>query len=364
MQTLKVELGDRSYPIFIGQGLLDRGVMAPYITGKQVLIVTNETIAPLYLSRLKATLDKQFNVDVVILPDGEQYKNLDQINTIFDALLDKRHNRTTTLLALGGGVIGDMTGFAAACYQRGVSFIQVPTTLLSQVDSSVGGKTGVNHPLGKNMIGAFHQPQCVVIDTDVLNTLPEAELSAGMSEVIKYGLIYDEAFLCYLEDHIDGLMGLQPDLLEQAIFRSCEIKAEVVAQDEREGGIRALLNLGHTFGHAIETDQGYGAWLHGEAVGAGTMMAADLSCRLGYITPSDVERIRNILEAANLPITPPESMSAERFVELMTVDKKVIDGSIRLVLLKAVGDAIVTSDFSPDKLQETLQAGRDLGNCC
>ena len=364
MQTLKVELGDRSYPIFIGQGLLDRGVMAPYITGKQVLIVTNETIAPLYLSRLKATLDKQFNVDVVVLPDGEQYKNLDQINAIFDALLDKRHNRTTTLLALGGGVIGDMTGFAAACYQRGVSFIQVPTTLLSQVDSSVGGKTGVNHPLGKNMIGAFHQPQCVVIDTDVLNTLPEAELSAGMSEVIKYGLIYDEAFLCYLEDHIDGLMGLQPDLLEQAIFRSCEIKAEVVAQDEREGGIRALLNLGHTFGHAIETDQGYGAWLHGEAVGAGTMMAADLSCRLGYITPSDVERIRNILEAANLPITPPESMSAERFVELMTVDKKVIDGSIRLVLLKAVGDAIVTSDFSPDKLQETLQAGRDLGNCC
>lgn len=364
MQTLKVELGDRSYPIFIGQGLLDRGVMAPYITGKQVLIVTNETIAPLYLSRLKTTLDKQFNVDVVVLPDGEQYKNLDQINTIFDALLDKRHNRTTTLLALGGGVIGDMTGFAAACYQRGVSFIQVPTTLLSQVDSSVGGKTGVNHPLGKNMIGSFHQPQCVVIDTDVLNTLPEAELSAGMSEVIKYGLIYDEAFLCYLEDHIDGLMGLQPDLLEQAIFRSCEIKAEVVAQDEREGGIRALLNLGHTFGHAIETDQGYGAWLHGEAVGAGTMMAADLSCRLGYITPSDVERIRNILEAANLPITPPESMSAERFVELMTVDKKVIDGSIRLVLLKAVGDAIVTSDFSPDKLQETLQAGRDLGNCC
>ncbi len=364
MQTLKVELGDRSYPIFIGQGLLDRGVMAPYITGKQVLIVTNETIAPLYLSRLMATLDRQFNVDVVVLPDGEQYKNLDQINTIFDALLDKRHNRTTTLIALGGGVIGDMTGFAAACYQRGVSFIQVPTTLLSQVDSSVGGKTGVNHPLGKNMIGAFHQPQCVVIDTDVLNTLPEAELSAGMSEVIKYGLIYDEAFLCYLEDHIDGLMGLQPDLLEQAIFRSCEIKAEVVAQDEREGGIRALLNLGHTFGHAIETDQGYGAWLHGEAVGAGTMMAADLSCRLGYITPSDVERIQNILEAANLPISPPESMSAERFVELMTVDKKVIDGSIRLVLLKAVGDAIVTSDFSPEKLQETLQAGRDLGNCC
>lgn len=364
MQTLKVDLGERSYPIFIGQGLLDKGLMVPYISGKQVLIVTNETIAPLYLSRLQSTLDKQFQVDTVILPDGEQYKNLDQINTIFDALLTNRHNRTTTLIALGGGVIGDMTGFAAASYQRGVDFIQVPTTLLSQVDSSVGGKTGVNHPLGKNMIGAFHQPQCVVIDTDVLNTLPEKELSAGMSEVIKYGLIYDEAFLCYLEDHLDGLMGLQSDLLEQAIFRSCAIKAEVVTLDEREGGIRALLNLGHTFGHAIEADQGYGVWLHGEAVGAGIMMAADLSCRLGYLSAADVERVRLILEAANLPTLPPESMSPDRFIELMTVDKKVIDGSIRLVLLKEIGKAIVTSDFSADSLRETLCAGRELGFSC
>jgi 3-dehydroquinate synthase len=361
MRTLKVDLGERSYPIFIGQGLLDKGLMAPYISGKQVLVVTNETIAPLYLDRLKSTLDKQFQVDEIILPDGEQYKNLDQINSIFDSLLSNRHNRTTTLIALGGGVIGDMTGFAAACYQRGVDFIQVPTTVLSQVDSSVGGKTGVNHPQGKNMIGAFHQPQCVVIDTDVLNTLPEKELAAGMAEVIKYGLIYDEAFLCYLEDHIDGLMGLQSDLLEQAIYRSCEIKAEVVAQDEREGGIRALLNLGHTFGHAIEADQGYGEWLHGEAVGAGTMMAADLSCRLGYISKSDVERIRAILEAADLPLYPPESMAAERFVDLMAVDKKVIDGSIRLVLLREIGKAFVTSDFPASTLMETLNAGKNLG---
>jgi len=364
MQTLKVDLGDRSYPIFIGQGLLDQGLMAPYIKGQQVLIVTNETIAPLYLERLKKTLEGQFQVDTVVLPDGEQYKNMDQINTIFDALLGNRHNRTTTLIALGGGVVGDMTGFAAACYQRGVNFVQVPTTLLSQVDSSVGGKTGVNHPQGKNMIGAFHQPQCVVIDTDVLNTLPEKELSAGMAEVIKYGLIYDEAFLCYLEDHIDGLMGLQSDLLEQAIYRSCAVKAEVVAQDEKEAGIRAWLNLGHTFGHAIEADQGYGEWLHGEAVGAGTMMAADLSCRLGWISSSDVDRIRNILEAANLPVFPPESMGIDTFKDLMLVDKKVIDGSIRLVLLQEVGKAIVTSDFPGELLDQTLSAGRKLGSCC
>ena len=361
MRTLKVDLGERSYPIFIGQGLLDQGLMAPYIKGKQVLIVTNETIAPLYLERLISSLPNSLTVDHVVLPDGEQYKNIDQINTIFDALLEKRHNRTTTLVALGGGVIGDMTGFAAACYQRGVDFIQVPTTLLSQVDSSVGGKTGVNHPKGKNMIGAFHQPQCVVIDTDVLNTLAERELSAGMAEVIKYGLIYDEAFLCYLEDHIDGLMGLQPDLLEQAIYRSCEVKAEVVAQDEREAGIRAWLNLGHTFGHAIEAEQGYGAWLHGEAVGAGTMMAADLSYRLGWISESDVKRVESILSAANLPIYPPEQMTSVQFKEHMAVDKKVLDGSIRLVLLKEIGKATVTADFPVELFEQTLCAGDKLG---
>lgn len=364
MRTLNVDLGDRSYPIFIGQGLLNQGLMTPYIKGKQVLVVTNETIAPLYLDQLVSSLEKRFQVDTVILPDGEQFKNIDQINSIFDVLLGKRHNRTTTLIALGGGVVGDMTGFAAACYQRGVDFIQVPTTLLSQVDSSVGGKTGVNHPLGKNMIGAFHQPNCVVIDTDVLRTLPEKELSAGMAEVIKYGLIYDEAFLCYLEDHVDGLMGLQADLIEQAIYRSCEIKAEVVAQDEKEAGIRAWLNLGHTFGHAIEAEQGYGKWLHGEAVGAGTMMAADLSCRLGWISKQDVMRVQEILEAANLPVYPPEDMSAERFKALMSVDKKVIDGSIRLVLLREIGKATVTSDFPVEMLDQTLEAGKQLGECC
>ncbi|WP_286240244.1 3-dehydroquinate synthase [Neptuniibacter halophilus] len=364
MRKLNVDLGERSYPIYIGQGLLDKGLMVPFIRGRQVLIVTNETIAPHYLGRLEKSLQGQFQVDSLVLPDGEQYKNLDQINAIFDALLEKKHNRTTTLIALGGGVVGDMTGFAAACYQRGVDFIQVPTTLLSQVDSSVGGKTGVNHPKGKNMIGAFHQPQCVVIDTDVLNSLPEKELSAGMAEVIKYGLIYDEAFLCYLEDHIDGLMGLQPDLLEQAIFRSCEIKAEVVAQDEKEAGIRAWLNLGHTFGHAIEAEQGYGKWLHGEAVAAGTLMAADLSCRLGWISAADVTRVKTILQAANLPVYPPEDMSAEQFKAHMLVDKKVLDGSIRLVLLQQIGKATVTSDFPAALLDETLSAGRALGVCC
>lgn len=364
MQTLKVDLGERSYPIFIGQNLFNQGLLTPYIKGKQVLIVTNETVAPLYLDHLKQNLPESLQVDTVVLPDGEQYKNLEHVNLIFDQLLNRRHNRTTTLIALGGGVVGDMTGFAAACYQRGVNFIQVPTTLLSQVDSSVGGKTGVNHPQGKNMIGAFYQPQCVLIDTTVLNTLPENELSAGMAEVIKYGLIYDEAFLCYLEDHIDGLMGLQQDLLAQAIYRSCEIKAEVVALDERESGIRALLNLGHTFGHAIEASQGYGEWLHGEAVGAGTMMAADLSCRLGWISRNDVSRIRAILEAANLPIYPPSEMSSGEFKTLMSVDKKVIDGAIRLVLLQSIGKAVVTSDFSIEKLNETLEAGKQLGECC
>lgn len=364
MKTLKVDLGDRSYPIFIGQGLLTKGLLAPYIKGQQVLIVTNETVAPLYLEKLTASLPDTLTVDSVVLPDGEAYKNLEHVNLIFDALLDRRHNRTTTLIALGGGVVGDMTGFAAACYQRGVNFIQVPTTLLSQVDSSVGGKTGVNHPQGKNMIGAFYQPQCVVIDTQVLHTLPENELSAGMAEVIKYGLIYDEAFLRFLEDHVDSLMGLEAELLEQAIFRSCEIKAEVVAQDERESGIRALLNLGHTFGHAIEAAQGYGQWLHGEAVGAGTMMAADLSCRLGWLSQNDVERVKLILQAANLPIYPPEDMSAEQFKDLMSVDKKVIDGALRLVLLKNIGQAVVTSDFAIEALTETLNAGNALGQSC
>lgn len=354
MQTLNVELGERSYPIFIGEGLLEQGLMNTYIRGRQVMIVSNETVAPLYLEQLKASLDSAWKIDEVILPDGEQFKDLDHLNRIFDGLLEKRHNRTTTLIALGGGVVGDMTGFAAAAYQRGVDFVQVPTTLLSQVDSSVGGKTGVNHPLGKNMIGAFHQPRAVIIDTQVLNSLPERELAAGLAEVIKYGLIYDAAFLDWLEQNMDGLNARDPQLLARAIYRSCEVKAEVVAQDEKEAGIRAWLNLGHTFGHAIESHQGYGNWLHGEAVGAGTMMAADLSRRLGWLTDQESDRIRRILLAAKLPVQAPADMNEQAFMELMSVDKKVMDGQLRLVLLKALGEAVVTADFEADLLRQTL----------
>lgn len=353
-QTLNVDLGDRSYPIFIGADLFQAEMVAPYIKGNQVLIVSNDTVAPLYLDALKRVLP-DVQVDQVILPDGEQYKTVDQINTIYDALLQQRHNRTTTLIALGGGVVGDMTGFAAASYQRGVNFIQVPTTLLSQVDSSVGGKTGVNHPLGKNMIGAFHQPQAVLASIDVLATLPDRELAAGMAEVIKYGLIYDYDFFCWLEQNMPALMARNSTLLAQAIYRSCEIKAEIVALDEKESGIRALLNLGHTFGHAIEADQGYGNWLHGEAVAAGAMMAADLSMRLGWLAEADVERTRNIMLAANLPVVAPQGMTAQQFMDLMSVDKKVIDGQLRLVLLEKMGKGVVTADFAPQLLQQTLQ---------
>lgn len=354
MKKLNVDLDDRSYPIFVSQSLLgDAQWVAPYVNGKQVMIVTNETIAPLYLDKVKAAFS-DFQVDTVVLPDGEEFKTLDVLNKIYDALLEKRHNRTTTLVALGGGVIGDMTGYAAASYQRGVDFIQIPTTLLSQVDSSVGGKTGVNHKLGKNMIGAFHQPNCVVIDTESLNTLPDNELSAGLAEVIKYGLICDAEFLDWLEANMSKLMAREPEALAYAIERSCAAKARVVAEDEREGGIRAILNLGHTFGHAIETDQGYGNWLHGEAVAAGTVMAADLSKRLGWIDDQDLQRTVALLESAKLPVTPPANMSGERFKELMAVDKKVLDGKLRLVLLKEMGQAIVTSDFDLAQLDATL----------
>ncbi|MEH6576008.1 MAG: 3-dehydroquinate synthase [Amphritea sp.] len=360
-QTLNVDLGERSYPVFIGDNLFKPELLAPYIRGKQVLVVTNETIAPLYLKQLKAALP-DVQVDEVILPDGEQYKTAEQINSIYDQLLESRHNRTTTLIALGGGVVGDMTGFAAASYQRGVNFIQVPTTLLSQVDSSVGGKTGVNHPLGKNMIGAFHQPQAVLASIDVLDTLPERELSAGIAEVIKYGLIYDYEFLCWLEENMSGLAARERQALIYAIYRSCEIKAEIVSQDEREGGIRALLNLGHTFGHAIETREGYGSWLHGEAVAVGIMMAADLSMRLGWLNANDIERIRELLLLAGLPVLAPDDMSEQEFLDLMAVDKKVIDGQLRLVLLKALGQGIVTADFDEVQLRATLTAGMQSSN--
>jgi 3-dehydroquinate synthase len=361
MKTLTVDLGDRSYPIFIGNKLLSNSALyAPYIKGKQVLIVTNETVAPLYLEQVKSAL-AGYQVDEVVLPDGEAYKNLETLNRIFDVLLEKQHNRTTTLIALGGGVIGDMTGFAAASYQRGVNFIQVPTTLLSQVDSSVGGKTAVNHPLGKNMIGAFHQPQCVIADTSTLNTLPERELSAGVAEVIKYGLICDNDFYVWLQQNVDALMARNADALAYAIERSCQDKAEVVAQDETESGIRAILNLGHTFGHAIEAHQGYGKWLHGEAVGTGMLMAADLGCRIGDISAAEVAELKALLERAGLPVVGPDDMTVDDYTSRMQVDKKVLDGRIRLVLLRAIGEAYITSDVPKELLTQTLAAGDQLG---
>jgi 3-dehydroquinate synthase len=356
MKTLTVELGERSYPIHIGPGLLgDAALLKPHIRGRQVMVVSNETVAPLYLDRLQASLT-DFDQDAVILPDGEEYKTLEVLNLIYDRLLERRFNRNCTLVALGGGVVGDMTGFAAATYQRGVNFIQVPTTLLSQVDSSVGGKTGVNHPRGKNMIGAFYQPRCVLADTDTLATLDDRQLAAGMAEVIKYGLIREPEFFDWLEAHMDALNARDTGALIEAIERSCACKAEVVAADEREGGLRAILNLGHTFGHAIETGMGYGSWLHGEAVGAGMYLAADLSRREGWLSEADVERIRVLLERAHLPVKAPATMTGQQFLDLMAVDKKVLDGGLRLVLLKAIGEAVVTGEFQPDHLRATLAA--------
>lgn len=353
--TLTVALGERSYPIHIGSGLLsDPGLYRPHVRGSQVMIVTNETVAPLYLERARAALSG-LSVGAVILPDGERYKTQSVLERIYDALLEGRYSRDCTLIALGGGVIGDMAGFAAACYQRGVAFIQVPTTLLAQVDSSVGGKTGINHPLGKNMIGAFHQPRAVIADTDTLNTLPDRELSAGLAEVIKYGLIRDPDFFDWIEGQMAALRGRDPAALAEAVRRSCENKSQVVAADERESGQRALLNLGHTFGHAIETGSGYGNWLHGEAVGAGMCMAADLSHRLGWIDGAALERTRRVIAHAGLPTAPPPDLSAERFLALMAVDKKVLDGHLRLVLLRGIGQAVVTGDFDPDSLRATLE---------
>jgi 3-dehydroquinate synthase len=336
--------------------LLSRSeLVIPHIVGKQVMIVTNETIAPLYLAQIKQSF-ASFQVSEVILPDGEEFKNLTVLNQIFDALLQNHFERKCTLVALGGGVIGDMTGFAAACYQRGVPFIQIPTTLLAQVDSSVGGKTGVNHELGKNMIGAFYQPRCVIADTETLNTLDDRQLSAGIAEVIKYGLIRDLPFFEWLEQNMQLLLERDPDALAYAIERSCQNKAEVVAADEKEGGVRATLNLGHTFGHAIEAGAGYGKWLHGEAVGTGMLMAADLSQRMGMLTSEDVQRIDNIIDHAQLPTRAPANMDYATFMKYMSVDKKVEAGVIRLVLLQAIGQAIITSDYDLALLAETIHA--------
>jgi len=354
-QTLSVALAERTYPIHIGAGLLDQtALLLAHLKHKRVAIVSNTTVAPLYLERVAQPL-REAGVDVVeiILPDGEQYKNSEILNTIYDALIQARCERTTTLIALGGGVIGDLTGYAAATYLRGVPFIQIPTTLLSQVDSSVGGKTGINHPQGKNMIGAFYQPQLVLIDTETLKTLPQRELSAGIAEVIKYGLIRDADFFDWLEINMEKLMALDETTVSGAVYRSCQNKAEVVAADEREAGERALLNLGHTFGHAIENAMGYGVWLHGEAVAAGTLMAADLSLRMGWLKLEDVQRIKAIFHAAELKQQPP-ALGVDQYLDLMGLDKKVQDGKIRLVLQQAIGESVMTSDYNVDALREAL----------
>lgn len=354
--VLNVDLGDRSYPIYIGPGLLQQAeVVVSRLAQKRVAIVTNNTVGPLYLDRLRQTLTSAgVAVTPIVLPDGEAYKDWPTLNVIFDELLRTRAERKTTLIALGGGVIGDMTGFAAACYQRGVPFLQVPTTLLAQVDSSVGGKTGINHPLGKNMIGAFYQPRLVLADTDTLDTLPPRELSAGLAEIIKYGLIRDRAFFLWLEANMENLRALDTDATRHAIYRSCAIKAQVVAEDERESSIRAMLNLGHTFGHAIEAGMGYGHWLHGEAVAAGMVLAADASRRKGWLTEADVERVRALVRRAGLPDTAPD-LGEETYLDYMLHDKKVEAGRIRFVLLKEIGRAVITSDLPEADLRRTLK---------
>jgi 3-dehydroquinate synthase len=355
MQTLTVGLGARSYLIHIGRDLLGHAeLLLPHIPHGRAALVTNTTVGPLYLGPLQRLLEIHgVQVVPVLLPDGEQYKNWETLNLIFDALLRGRCDRSTPVIALGGGVVGDLAGFAAASFMRGVPFIQVPTTLLSQVDSSVGGKTGINHPLGKNMIGAFWQPVSVIADTATLDTLPDRELSAGLAEVIKYGLIRDRGFFEWLEANMERLVARDPEALAHAIRRSCENKAAVVAADERESGERALLNLGHTFGHAIENALGYGTWLHGEAVAAGTVLAAALSCRMGLIGKADVERIAALLGRARLPVAAPD-LGPERYLSLMGLDKKAQGGRLRLVLLRRIGEAFLCADAPDSLLHEVL----------
>jgi len=358
---VEIDLGERSYPILIGSSLLDDPTTWSGLPkAASALIVTNETVGPLYAARLQQALSQQYpQIHLVTLPDGEAYKTWDSLNLIFDALLSRGCDRKTVLFALGGGVVGDMTGFAAACYMRGVPFVQVPTTLLAQVDSSVGGKTAINHPLGKNMIGAFYQPVRVVCDLDTLQTLPERELSAGLAEVIKYGPIHDLAFLDWIEANLPALRARDPKALAHAVQRSCEIKADVVGQDEREAGLRAILNFGHTFGHAIEAGLGYGEWLHGEGVGCGMVMAARLSQRLGLLAEDKVERLVRLVEAAGLPVRGPqlkvghgdgveELSNAQRYLQLMRVDKKAEAGEIKFVLVEDAGRAVVRG--APDAL--------------
>ena len=360
METVELDLGENAYPIHIGPGILDDAdLLSEKISGANVFIVTNESIAPLYLE----TVERAFRgcrVDTYVLPDGESHKNLASYESIVGELLSKRHNRSTTLVALGGGVVGDVTGYVAATYQRGVNFLQIPTTLLAQVDSSVGGKTAVNHPLGKNMIGAFYQPKAVYIDINTLKSLPARELSAGLAEVIKHGALADGDYFSWIEEHMTELLAIDVEMMTQAVQRSCEIKASIVAQDEKEAGLRALLNLGHTFGHAIEHSMGYGAWLHGEAVGCGLVMAADLSGRLERISPTSAERIKRVVSAAGLPVAPPPALTANEFLQSMLVDKKATDSGLRFILLNEIGAAEMVEGIDESVLRETLEAGENL----
>jgi 3-dehydroquinate synthase len=355
MDTINIKFDDRSYPIYVGRGLIsDYELISQHIPYKKIVIITNDLVADIYLDLLKNSLSPHKDVMTITLPDGEKNKNTDSLNTIYSELLKNKVDRNTTLIALGGGVIGDLTGFAAATFMRGINFIQIPTTLLSQVDSSVGGKTGINHPLGKNMIGAFYQPKCVITDVNVLKTLPRRELSAGLAEVIKYGLIRDVRFFEWLEYNIQSLVAMNLDLLIEAILRSCQNKADVVEADEFESGIRAILNLGHTFGHAIEVAQGYGNWLHGEAVSAGMVMAAKLSQNMEWLSDKDVKRIIKLIKGAGLPTKPP-AISVEKYLELMMLDKKTKDGQINLVLQKSIGEAVLTDAYDPSKLRQVLE---------
>ena len=354
MKEIIVRLGERSYPIFIGEGLLQQpDLLAPYITGQKVCIVSNRTVADLYLERLQSQL-AGYQVSTVLIEDGEQYKNMDSFNRIIDHLLAQKVDRKSTVIALGGGVIGDLSGYAAASCLRGINFIQMPTTLLAQVDSSVGGKTGVNHQQGKNLIGAFYQPSCVVADIDSLSTLTQREFAAGMAEVIKYGLIRDAGFFDWLETNAEAIKVHDKDKLTHIVARSCEIKADVVSQDEKEAGLRAILNYGHTFGHTIEAAMGYKDWLHGEAISAGMVMASNLSLSLGALSGQTVQRIKNLFQAFSLPIDPPSSMTTAQMKELMLHDKKTINAQVRLILLHELGNAYVSGDYSPELLEKTI----------
>ena len=355
MATLNLELGERSYPIYIEAGLLSKtGLLSSYICGKRVCIVSNDIVAPLYLNTLKAKLG-DFIVDEVILPDGEAEKSLANFEVIMSHLLANEHGRDSTLIALGGGVIGDITGFAAACYQRGINFIQIPTTLLSQVDSSVGGKTAVNHPLGKNMVGAFYQPKAVFIDINSLDTLPVREFNAGMAEVIKYGILGDKVFFEWLEQNIETIKSSDKVVLAEMIEKCCQCKADIVANDEKEAGLRALLNLGHTFGHAIEAEQGYGNWLHGEAVATGMVLAAKLAEAMNLLEVSDLRRIETLISAFDLPVKGPQNMGFAEYIKHMRLDKKNIAGKLRFIIPTAIGQSEIRDDVTQETLQEILK---------